>query len=98
MDEALQVTPIYHFNRAHLLMGGEREVVMLSMLTAMVLLVLQNLYTAIVAVVFLCVMLMVARVMAKSDPVLTQVYRRYSRLQRFYPAHSVKYLHKPNAP
>ena len=91
--EELDSVPIYHFNRAHLLMGGEREVVMLSMLGALILLVLQNTVTAILAVVLLLFMLMAARAMAKTDPVLTQVYRRYSRFQRYYPAHSIKYLH-----
>ncbi|WP_299693420.1 conjugal transfer protein TrbD [uncultured Vibrio sp.] len=96
-DEALHVIPIYAFNRAHLVMGGEREIVMVSMLMALILVVLQNLYMAVLAVVLFFSMLMVARLMAKSDPVLTQVYRRYHAFQRFYPAHSVKYLHRAKA-
>ena len=96
MDDELQLTPIYAFNRAHLVMGGEREIVMVSMLLALVLMVLQNLYTAALGVIVLFSMLVIARAMAKSDPILTKVYKRYARYQRYHPAHSVKYLHKPN--
>lgn len=95
MDTELNIAPIYAFNRAHLVMGGEREVVMLSMLLGVVLLVLQNPYTAVLGVILVFSMLVVARMMAKTDPVLTQTYRRYAKFQRYYPAHSVKYLHKP---
>lgn len=94
-DESLDVVPIYAFNRAHLVMGGEREIVMISMLLALILIViLQNVYTAVLGVILQFVMLGVARMMAKSDPILTKVYKRFTSYQRFYPANSTKYLVK----
>ncbi|MEZ8995920.1 conjugal transfer protein TrbD [Vibrio sp. 10N.222.54.A1] len=94
MDEDLQFVRVYAFNRAHLVMGGEREIVMVSMLLALVLIMLQNVVTAVMGVVVLFSMLVIARLMAKNDPILTKVYRRYAALQRYYPGQSVKYLHK----
>lgn len=95
-DEPLQVSPIFPFNRGHLLLGGERELVMLTGLLALILIVvLQNLYTAVLGGVLLVVMLTVAQKMAKADPQMTQVYRRFSRYQRFYPAGSTKYTQLP---
>ncbi|HBC3902268.1 conjugal transfer protein TrbD [Vibrio harveyi] len=93
-DDDLQFVPIYTFNRAHLLMGGDRLLVMLSGGLCLILLVLQNLYTAVFGVVLFLVMLFVARAMAKNDPNLRLVYHRYAKFQRYYPASSVKYLHK----
>ncbi|EGR1335226.1 hypothetical protein VH1709_contig00039-0039 [Vibrio harveyi] len=94
-DESLDIVPIYAFNRAHLVMGGEREIVMVSMLAALILIViLQNVYTAVLGVILQFVMLGIARSMAKSDPILTKVYKRFTRYQRFYPAHTTKYLVK----
>ncbi|WP_237293477.1 VirB3 family type IV secretion system protein [Vibrio parahaemolyticus] len=63
---------------------------------ALVLVVLQNIYTAVIGVVVFLVMLLITRLMAKNDAQLRPVYRRYAKFQRYYPAAGVKYLHKPS--
>ncbi len=93
-DDDLQFVPIYTFNRAHLFMGGDRLLVMLCGGLCLILLILQNLYTAGLGVILFFVMLKVTQAMAKSDPDLRLVYLRYTQYQAYYPAHSVKYLHK----
>lgn len=96
-DEYLQHSPIFPFNRGHLLLGGERELVMLTGLLALIMIVvLQNAYTAILGGILLVIMLTVAQKMAKADPQMTRVYHRFSRYQRFYPANSMKYHSLPS--
>ncbi|AYO07888.1 conjugal transfer protein TrbD (plasmid) [Vibrio owensii] len=95
-DDELQFTPIYPFNRANLFMGGDRLLVMGAGCLALVLVVLQNIYTAVIGVVLFLVMLLITRLMAKNDAQLRPVYRRYAKFQRYYPAAGVKYLHKPS--
>ncbi|EHH1077538.1 conjugal transfer protein TrbD [Vibrio parahaemolyticus] len=95
-DDDLQFEPIYPFNRANLMMGGDRLLVIGAACACLVLVVLQNVYTAVTGVVLFLLMLLVTRVMAKNDALLRPVYYRYSKLQRYYPAVSVKYLHKPS--
>ncbi len=50
-DEPLHAHPVFEFNRPHLYLGGDRELVLLSLLLSIVLIViLQNLYTAILGI------------------------------------------------
>ncbi|MBD6979699.1 conjugal transfer protein TrbD [Vibrio parahaemolyticus] len=84
-DDELQFTPIYPFNRANLFMGGDRFLVMGAGCLALVLVVLQNIYTAVIGVVLFLVMLLITRLMAKNDAQLRPVYRRYAKFQRYYP-------------
>ncbi|PSU44514.1 conjugal transfer protein TrbD [Photobacterium frigidiphilum] len=91
-DEPLVCRPVFAFNRSHLFLGGERELVLSMVLLCIVLIVaLQNIYTAMLGGVLLIVSITVARMMAKSDPQLTQTYRRFARYQRFYPSNGMKH-------
>ncbi|WP_248378963.1 hypothetical protein [Vibrio parahaemolyticus] len=70
-DDELQFTPIYPFNRANLFMGGDRFLVMGAGCLALVLVVLQNIYTAVIGVVLFLVMLLITRLMAKKRRAVT---------------------------
>ncbi|WP_257576253.1 VirB3 family type IV secretion system protein [Vibrio parahaemolyticus] len=60
-------------NRANLFMGGDRLLVMGAGCLALVLVVLQNIYTAVIGVVLFLVMLLITRLMAKNDAQLRPV-------------------------
>lgn len=90
-DEYLENSPIFEFNRPHLYMGGDRELVLSSLLLAIILVVvLQNIVTAILGIIIAVVSVMVLRGMAKVDPLLRMIYLRYKKYQSFYPAYGIK--------
>ncbi len=78
--------------RDELVMGGEREPVMLSnllvMITGIVSAVAMAWISLAVTVVFYFVSLAVLRRMAKKDPKMTQVWRRYIAYRHHYSARS----------
>lgn len=91
-DEPLVNHPFFAFNRSHLFLGGERELVLSIVLLAVVLIVsLQNVYTAIFGVILLVSCISITRMMAKSDPQLTKTYSRFAKYQRFYPSNGTKH-------
>lgn len=90
-DEQLTTSPIFEFNRPHLYLGGDRELVLCSLLTAIILVViLQNIYTAILGVIIAFSSVAGLRYMAKHDPQLRSIFLRYRQYQSFYPAHGTK--------
>nr|CDP79675.1 conjugal transfer protein TrbD [Bartonella schoenbuchensis] len=90
MDEELRCTPIYSaLYRPHLILGGERELVLLVSLFAGVLIVVaMNIISAIIGGFIWFVCIYVLRRMAKIDPMLSKVYIRQLRYQRYYPPYS----------
>lgn len=76
-------------HRHSLVMGGERELVMLSALLAMLVGVGgMSWSSSIVAVAFWLVALFVLRRMAKADPCMSKVWMTHVKQQDFYPARS----------
>ena len=73
-------------------MGGEREPVMcaalLSIITGIIGVVERAWLTAILAVVFYFAVVYVFRQMAKADPVMTRVWRRFVAYRSYYRARS----------
>ncbi len=91
MNEPLQHVRVFRFNRSHLFLGGERELVLITALFCVVLIViLQDLLAAIVGVTLWSALIPIYRKMARTDPQMTQVYQHYARYQSFYPAHGMK--------
>ncbi|MCG9780696.1 conjugal transfer protein TrbD [Photobacterium damselae] len=91
MSEPLHHVRIFKFNRSHLFLGGERELVLVTSLFCLILIViLQNVIAAIVGVVLWSALLPVYRLMASADPRMSKVYFLYARYQRFYAAHGMK--------
>jgi type IV secretion system protein TrbD len=86
----LRRTPMYRVNwRPNLLLGGERELVLITALACGGLAVSgMNLVSAVTGGGVWLVCIGLFRLMAKADPHMTQVYLRQLTHQRFYPARS----------
>lgn len=92
-EEKLEAARIFKFNRGHLFLGGERPLVLATgTLTLVLVVILQDKIAAIIGIVLWLSSMPVFRMMARYDPVMSQIYQRYVRHQRFYPAHSMKLL------
>ncbi len=76
-------------NRPHLILGGDRELVLFSGLTAAcVAFTVATWWGAAFAITFWIVAVAVLARMAKADPLLRHVYLRHIRYKPFYPAKS----------
>ncbi len=73
-------------------MGGEREPVMLSNLTAMIIGVIGAVsmawITVIIAILFYFAAISLLRRMARKDPIMTRVWRRHIAYRHYYSARS----------
>lgn len=79
-------------NRSNLFMGGDRELVMLAGLFAVVLIFsVQSLAAAVLGVASWCIALFILRQMAKADPRLRHVYLRNRRYQTYYAPRSTPF-------
>lgn len=75
--------------RPILLMGAERELLLISAIIAAVLVLsLQQLLFTVVGVVFWCLSLAVLQRAAKADPQFSRVYLRHARYRGYYAAQS----------
>lgn len=90
---ALQAAPIRQSaNRPNLFMGGDREMVMFSGLLAFTLIFSAFEFKAFIfGVILWSFALYVLRLMAKSDPLLRQVYLRHRKYSEYYPARSTPF-------
>ncbi len=76
-------------NRPHLLLGGDRELVLFAaLLSAMLVFALVTWWGVIAGVVLWFLAVAVLSRMGKADPLLRQVYLRHIKYQPFYPAKS----------
>jgi type IV secretion system protein VirB3 len=76
-------------NRPNLLLGGDRELVLLSaMLAAMLVFALTTWWGAVLGVVFWVAAVAILSRMGKADPLMRRIYVRHIRYQSFYPAKS----------
>jgi type IV secretory pathway TrbD component len=75
--------------RPILMMGAERELLMISGIIAAVLVMsLERLLFTVVGVVFWCLSLAALQRAAKADPQFSRVYLRHARYRAFYAAQS----------
>ena len=92
MDEPRSIPIHPSLHRPEQCMGGEREPVMcaalLSIITGIIGVVERAWLTAILAVVFYFAVVYVFRQMAKADPVMTRVWRRFVSYRSYYRARS----------
>jgi type IV secretory pathway TrbD component len=90
MDNADQVRsiPIHQsFLRPLLMLGAERELVILSaILSAMLVFSLANAYFAVLGILFWLSSVAVLQRLAKIDPQISRVYVRHVRYRNYYPA------------
>lgn len=89
MDSPREIAFHQSANRPHLLVGGDRELVLVSGILAAILIFAVMTWWSIVAgvVLWLVAVAVLAR-MAKVDPLLRHVYVRHIRYRAFYPAKS----------
>jgi type IV secretion system protein VirB3 len=79
-------------NRPNQLMGGDRELVLVSLLTSVALAFsLASWWGLAVSVAWYVGAMAVLKRMGKADPLLRQVYMRHIRYRPFYPAKSGLY-------
>lgn len=90
---ALRTIPIRRSgNRHSLFMGGDRELVMFTGLLAFALIFsAQELRATFVGIALWFISLWLFRLMAKSDPMMRQVYLRHRKYNAYYPAKSTPY-------
>ena len=76
-------------NRANQILGGDRELVLVTLLVSVALAFsLATLWGIALAVAFWLSSIAVLQRMGKADPLLRQVYMRHIRYRAFYPAKS----------
>jgi type IV secretion system protein TrbD len=90
MNEQPRTIPIHvSLIRPILLMGAERELVLVSAIIAAVLVMsLERLLFTVVGVVFWALSLAALQRAAKNDPLLSRVYLRHTRYRGYYSAQS----------
>jgi type IV secretion system protein VirB3 len=72
-------------SRPNLLLGADRELVLITGLAAVILIfVVLTVYSAIAGLCIWIVVVGLLRAMAKSDPLMRQVYRRHVRYRPIY--------------
>lgn len=89
MDSPREVVFHQSANRPHLLLGGDRELVLVSGIMAAILIFAVMTWWSILAglMLWLTAVAVLAR-MGKIDPLLRHVYVRHIRYRAFYPAKS----------
>ncbi len=85
-------------NRPNLFMGGDRELVMFSGLLAFALIFSAlEVRATVVGLLLWFGALFACRLMAKSDPLLRQVYMRHRKYKSYYPARSTPFRVNPDS-
>ena len=90
MNDRPRMIPIHSsLMRPILLMGAERELLMISgIIAAVLVLSLERLLFTVVGVVFWCLSLAALQRAAKADPIFSRVYLRHARYRAYYSAQS----------
>ena len=89
MDAPRQVPFHESANRPNLLLGGDRELVLVfAILAAMLVFAVMKWWSVVAGVVLWLTAVGVLARMGKADPLLRQVYLRHIRYRAFYPAKS----------
>jgi len=86
----LRQTPFFRaLHRPNLFLGGERELMLMTVILCVgVAFASLNLVSLLVGAGVWLIVSQLLRLMAKSDPMLSKVYRRHITYQTYYPARS----------
>jgi len=84
----LDVTAIHSaLNRPLLVMGGERELMMLVALISLTMIfVALSIQSALLGIFIWFIFSSILRMMASKDPLLSRIYKRQFNYQKYYPA------------
>jgi len=99
MDEQRRI-PIHRaLNRSNLILGGERELVLMTMLfAALIGFTASSWGQLVIGVLFWIAVHAMLVEMARNDPSMSKVYFRHVRYKAFYPAQTGMQAQLPNAP
>jgi type IV secretion system protein VirB3 len=87
MDRPREIVIHQSANRPHLLLGGDRELVLFAaMMSAMLIFALVTWWGILAGIALWISAVAVLSRMGRSDPMLRQVYVRHVRYHAFYPA------------
>jgi type IV secretion system protein VirB3 len=87
MDRPREIVIHQSANRPHLLLGGDRELVLFAaLMSAMLIFALVTWWGIAVGIGLWITAVAVLSRMGRSDPMLRQVYLRHVKYQAFYPA------------
>lgn len=94
MDETLIHTPFFQaLHRPQMVMGGERELTLFSMLIAGGLVISGlNLVQGVIGTVLWFCSLFYLRQMAKADPNMSKIYMRQLKYAKYYPPRSTPFV------
>ena len=96
MDEPRRIPIHRSLNRPSLILGGERELVLMTMLfAAMICFTASSWVQLVVGVVFWLVVHTFLVEMAKNDPLMSKVYQRHVKYRAHYPAHAGMFSEPP---
>lgn len=99
MDQPRRIPIHRSLNRPNLILGGERELVLMTMLfAAMIAFTASTMVQVGIGVVFWLAVHTMLVEMAKNDPMMSKVYIRHVRYKGYYPAQTGMYAQLPNAP
>jgi type IV secretion system protein TrbD len=89
MDKPREIVIHQSANRPHLILGGDRELVLFAaLLSAMLAFALVTWWGVLVGIVLWFLAVAILSRMGKADPLLRHVYLRHVRYRAFYPAKS----------
>jgi type IV secretion system protein TrbD len=99
MEKPREIVVHQSANRPNLLLGGDRELVLLvAILAASLIFVIATWWGILIGVLFWVASVSVFRRMGKADPMLRQVYARHVKYQPFYMAKSFLHSRSPETP
>jgi type IV secretory pathway TrbD component len=89
MERSREIVLHQSANRPNLLLGGDRELVLIAaMLAASLIFVIASWWGVLIGVLLWAAAVAILKRMGKADPMLRQVYVRHVKYQPFYPAKS----------
>ncbi|MDO5693500.1 MAG: conjugal transfer protein TrbD [Pseudomonadota bacterium] len=98
MDAPRRIPIHRSLNRPNLILGGERELVLMTMLfAAMIAFTASSWVQVVIGVVFWLAIHALLVDMAKNDPMMSAVYLRHVRYKGYYPAQTGMQAQIPNA-
>jgi len=76
-------------NKSNLLLGGERELMLLvGLFSALMIFIAMTWQTFVIGIILWLILTMLLRMMAKADPLMSKIYLRHLKYKDFYMAHS----------
>ena len=94
MNSELKKIPVFTaLNKPNLLLGAERELTLfIGLFSALLVFIALTWQTFILGIALWFGVMVLLRMMAKKDPMLSKIYLRHIKYKAFYPAHSTPFV------